>query len=176
MDREYCLDVLDDNAGARRIYVVRAPRDVPLPVLQVVGLLLDSGYSAEQVDELQTVAANYVAVTAMPAPATEPAQVLKLLDVAAAASKAAWSELERIRTSLQKAQAALTAVDDCEAEDASAVKGWPRNWPAFYDSRRNVACDMLIGPCACGACHGPGEFILVGGVVSRQSPPPGQPT
>jgi hypothetical protein len=35
---------------------------------------------------------------------------------------------------------------------------WPTDWPAFYHS--NEACDMLVGPCACGAWHLKGEFFL----------------
>lgn len=47
---------------------------------------------------------------------------------------------------------------------------WPEDWPLYkqvcfgsWDSR----CDVLIGPCACGAWHSEGEFELKEGVLYR---------
>ena len=33
---------------------------------------------------------------------------------------------------------------------------WPKDWPPYG----NEPCDMLVGPCSCGAWHIKGEFIL----------------
>lgn len=44
--------------------------------------------------------------------------------------------------------------------------GWPQHRQVCYGSWGD-ACDMLVGPCACGAWHTPGEFRLVGGVLYR---------
>jgi hypothetical protein len=30
--------------------------------------------------------------------------------------------------------------------------GWPDDWPKYYNANSD-ACDMLLGPCACGAWH-----------------------
>ncbi len=30
--------------------------------------------------------------------------------------------------------------------------GYPKTWPKFYNACSD-ACDMLVGPCACGAWH-----------------------
>lgn len=50
------------------------------------------------------------------------------------------------------------------------LKSWPDDWPQYkqvcYGSW-NDRCDMLVGPCACGAWHKDGEFELIGGVVYR---------
>lgn len=35
---------------------------------------------------------------------------------------------------------------------------WPKDWPPYF--HRNEPCDMLVGPCSCGAWHTPGEFTL----------------
>lgn len=50
-------------------------------------------------------------------------------------------------------------------EPNMSLVAWPDNWPSFYNC--NVPCDMLVGPCLCGAWHGEGEFELVDGVVCR---------
>lgn len=34
---------------------------------------------------------------------------------------------------------------------------WPADWPKYYNAC-NDPCDMLEGPCACGATHILGEF------------------
>lgn len=46
-------------------------------------------------------------------------------------------------------------------KDQSGLQSWPESWPWYkqtcfrnWDSR----CDMLVGPCRCGAWHQPGEF------------------
>lgn len=49
------------------------------------------------------------------------------------------------------------------------VAGWPDGWPEFHNGCRD-ACDMLVGPCLCGASHYRGEFELVCGKVYRHMP------
>jgi len=47
-------------------------------------------------------------------------------------------------------------------------KVWPAEWPLYKQhcfSSFVDACDMLVGPCACGAWHRPGEFEFLGGRV-----------
>lgn len=46
---------------------------------------------------------------------------------------------------------------------------WPKDWPKFYNGVSD-ACDMLVGPCACGAWHFPGEFraSVAGGLWRRR--------
>lgn len=36
---------------------------------------------------------------------------------------------------------------------------WPEDWPVYRQS--SESCDMLVGPCCCGAWHQPGEFELI---------------
>lgn len=49
---------------------------------------------------------------------------------------------------------------------------WPTEWPKHYNS--NVPCDMLVGPCACGAWHVEGEFESKGaGDVEQFTKPSG---
>lgn len=35
---------------------------------------------------------------------------------------------------------------------------WPKDWPLNYNGN-STPCDMVIGPCACGAWHNDGEFF-----------------
>ena len=42
----------------------------------------------------------------------------------------------------------------------SKMVGWPEWLPKYYNGS-NEPCDMLEGPCACGAWHQPGEFAGV---------------
>lgn len=36
----------------------------------------------------------------------------------------------------------------------SKLASWPREWMyRYYNGRTNEPCDMLVGPCACGAWH-----------------------
>lgn len=37
------------------------------------------------------------------------------------------------------------------------MKPWPQGWPEYHNANVDP-CDMAVGPCACGAWHGPGEF------------------
>lgn len=44
-----------------------------------------------------------------------------------------------------------------------SVVSWPTDWPVYKQScfgSFDDRCDMLVGPCACGASHQPGEFEL----------------
>lgn len=53
---------------------------------------------------------------------------------------------------------------------AKEFKGWPEDWPKFKQpcfGSWESACDMLVGPCACGASHDPGEFEFKHGVLYR---------
>lgn len=52
----------------------------------------------------------------------------------------------------------------------SDIQVWPKDWPQYkqacfssFDSR----CDLLVGPCACGAWHMPGEFEYTNEVLIR---------
>ena len=54
----------------------------------------------------------------------------------------------------------------------SGMVPWPDDWPWYkqqcFCGWQN-RCDMLVGPCACGASHQEGEFTLtVGGVLYRR--------
>ena len=52
--------------------------------------------------------------------------------------------------------------------------GWPEDWPRYKQAcfgSWDSACDMLIGPCACGAGHAPGEFHLEGNQLFRYGKP-----
>ncbi len=40
------------------------------------------------------------------------------------------------------------------------LKSWPDDWPEYYNAC-NEPCDMLIGPCCCGAWHQPHEFQII---------------
>lgn len=47
---------------------------------------------------------------------------------------------------------------------------WPHGWPKYrqpFLGGEDDYCDMLVGPCVCGAWHERGEFILVDGVIHR---------
>lgn len=47
---------------------------------------------------------------------------------------------------------------------------WPDNWPEYKQhcfSSWSDSCDMLVGPCRCGAWHQPGEFEWKDGVLHR---------
>ncbi len=46
---------------------------------------------------------------------------------------------------------------------------WPEDWPRYKQC--NVSCDMLEGPCLCGAWHGSGEFQLIAGKLHRYGKP-----
>ncbi len=37
---------------------------------------------------------------------------------------------------------------------------WPDHWPKYHNAC-NEPCDILIGPCACGATHTRNEFIVI---------------
>lgn len=39
--------------------------------------------------------------------------------------------------------------------------GWPKEWTTRYYNGSNEPCDLLIGPCACGAWHGPDDWADV---------------
>jgi hypothetical protein len=51
------------------------------------------------------------------------------------------------------------------------VRRWPEDWPKY--ARNHPAqtagepCDMLVGPCSCGAWHVAGEFELINGFLLR---------
>ncbi len=48
---------------------------------------------------------------------------------------------------------------------------WPDDWPAYRQecfSSDTDNCDMLEGPCRCGAWHTPGEFVYEFGVLTRR--------
>jgi hypothetical protein len=54
------------------------------------------------------------------------------------------------------------------------LKPWPKDWPPYRQAcygSPDDNCDMLIGPCACGAWHKVGEFELREGVVYRRGAP-----
>lgn len=42
----------------------------------------------------------------------------------------------------------ISSINNCEV--------WPDDWPRHYNS--NEPCDMLVGPCCCGAWHQEGDF------------------
>ena len=49
------------------------------------------------------------------------------------------------------------------------VKPWPEDWPEYYNG--SELCDMLVGPCSCGAGHSPGEFRFDGTFLYRYGKP-----
>jgi hypothetical protein len=46
---------------------------------------------------------------------------------------------------------------------------WPKDWPPRHNAS-NEACDMLIGPCACGATHFAGEIEYSNGKFTFYTP------
>lgn len=50
------------------------------------------------------------------------------------------------------------AGEPTNSDPANKFAEWPKNWPPYF--HRNEPCDMLVGPCSCGAWHTPGEFTL----------------
>jgi len=49
-------------------------------------------------------------------------------------------------------------------------KEWPDDWPFYKQACFNSwsdCCDMLVGPCKCGAWHQPGEFEFFEGKLYR---------
>lgn len=50
------------------------------------------------------------------------------------------------------------------------LKAWPSRWPLYKQgcfASFDDSCDMLVGPCACGAWHQEGEFKLHRGMLYR---------
>ena len=45
------------------------------------------------------------------------------------------------------------------------MKNWPDNWPEYRNGSQ--LCDMIVGPCACGAWHQEQEFRVIDGEVWR---------
>jgi hypothetical protein len=39
------------------------------------------------------------------------------------------------------------------------LMGWPEHWPKYHNAC-NEPCDMISGPCACGAWHKLDEWVL----------------
>lgn len=51
-----------------------------------------------------------------------------------------------------------------------APERWPADWPRYRQpcfGSNDSRCDMLIGPCSCGAWHARGEFVFKDGVLFR---------
>jgi len=46
-----------------------------------------------------------------------------------------------------------------------SCRAWPENWPRHFNG--GELCDMLIGPCSCGASHERREFELINGILYR---------
>lgn len=42
--------------------------------------------------------------------------------------------------------------------DTHGYKPYPKDWPKQFNGSTE-ACDMVIGPCACGACHVEGDIV-----------------
>lgn len=51
----------------------------------------------------------------------------------------------------------------------SEIVPWPETWPLFRHATASFenACDVLVGPCLCGASHGVGEFEYRDGQLYR---------
>lgn len=52
--------------------------------------------------------------------------------------------------------------------------GWPDNWPWFKQAcyvSFTDRCDMLVGPCSCGASHFTDEFKYLDGTLYRYGIP-----
>lgn len=47
------------------------------------------------------------------------------------------------------------------------MKPWPKDWPVYRVG--NQTCDMLVGPCCCGATHLEGEFKVINGALYRNA-------
>lgn len=53
-------------------------------------------------------------------------------------------------------------------------KCWPSDWPQYKQAcflSWDKACDMLIGPCSCGASHQDGEFEYKNNILYRYGKP-----
>lgn len=53
--------------------------------------------------------------------------------------------------------------------DNNNIEPWPSDWPKYYNGTKEP-CDAFRGPCACGAWHFQGEFVLRQGKVVQLSP------
>jgi len=67
----------------------------------------------------------------------------------------------------------IQAVNPPLSED-NGLRVWPKDWPQYkqvcfgsFEDR----CDMLVGPCACGAWHEKDEFELKAGTLYRYNEP-----
>ncbi len=61
---EYHINVLQDGSNVQRLYVVQSAQPIDAQLLRVAALLLDSGYSGEEVLAMDVTAASYVNVAA----------------------------------------------------------------------------------------------------------------
>lgn len=50
---------------------------------------------------------------------------------------------------------------------ASELLSWPSDWEWRYFNGGSDPCDMLVGPCACGAWHHAGEWGKADHVCAR---------
>ena len=56
----------------------------------------------------------------------------------------------------------------------SELREWPNDWPRYKQvcfANWTDACDMLVGPCSCGAWHREGEFLFEHGVLRKNGKP-----
>ncbi len=57
-----------------------------------------------------------------------------------------------------------------KATQDNRLKAWPEDWPLYKQANFasfEDACDVLVGPCSCGAWHKEGEFEFKDGILFR---------
>jgi len=82
-------------------------------------------------------------------------------------------ELKKIRDDFLKITKTLEAtITKLEPdEEISKLKLWPEDWPKYKMTAYSDPCDMLVGPCCCGAWHIVGEFTLKHGYLYKDGKP-----
>ena len=53
---------------------------------------------------------------------------------------------------------------------------WPQGWPRYRQPSSTEDCDVVVGPCACGARHSEGEFRCEQGTLFRYGKPTQEPS
>ena len=59
---------------------------------------------------------------------------------------------------------------------ADIFKVWPQDWPRYRQPSSTEDCDVVVGPCACGAWHSEGEFRCEQGTLFRYGKPTEEPS
>jgi hypothetical protein len=81
----------------------------------------------------------------------------------------------RVRHELGERDASPAEIMPPPVNKSNGMLAWPDGWPIYKQacfSSWSDRCDMLVGPCACGASHSSGEFkLFANGVLTRNGKP-----